>query len=398
MAVELKDKNGNLITRDGAQVFRADHTGAVVKGSVNTEKRLMWMTGTTEAKDRDGDIIMVNGWDIKNYLKNPVFLWAHDYSSVPVGGVKRIVRRKEPKRVDFLVEFADMKDLWTFPELIMQMYADQKINTSSVGFIPRKHEALEKDEEDGDQMFPGRRFLKQELLELSGCAVPSNPEALANSMKGYSRFESLDEPRRQRILEYLIDGCHPEKFEEAKQVIEHNYAKCEFEDELEPKKVFVDVKLVGEEKEEVEEFELTEKNMMDLIVLGIEKDSSFKERLFEILEQDTPIEGKIGAVLNAKNKDLLKAASDNILTVLKSAETEESSSEEGDEKTPEHFEHLLVGELPVTNPKPPKKEPKVSAKSEDTTEEPTGLSEEDQKRIRDFTKEIRTAYSDLFQT
>jgi len=40
---------------------------------------------STDAVDRDGDIIEVDGWEIDNYLANPVVLWAHDYRGVPVG-------------------------------------------------------------------------------------------------------------------------------------------------------------------------------------------------------------------------------------------------------------------------------------------------------------------------
>jgi len=34
--------------------------------------------------DRDHDTINVNGWDLENYKKNPVVLWAHEHHSVPI--------------------------------------------------------------------------------------------------------------------------------------------------------------------------------------------------------------------------------------------------------------------------------------------------------------------------
>lgn len=37
------------------------------------------VVATDETKDRDGDIITLDGWDIANYLKNPVVLANHEY-------------------------------------------------------------------------------------------------------------------------------------------------------------------------------------------------------------------------------------------------------------------------------------------------------------------------------
>lgn len=37
------------------------------------------VVATDETKDRDGDIITLDGWDIENYLNNPVILANHEY-------------------------------------------------------------------------------------------------------------------------------------------------------------------------------------------------------------------------------------------------------------------------------------------------------------------------------
>ena len=39
---------------------------------------------TTEAVDRAGEIVKADGLDISDYMKNPIGLWAHDYSGLPV--------------------------------------------------------------------------------------------------------------------------------------------------------------------------------------------------------------------------------------------------------------------------------------------------------------------------
>ena len=38
-----------------------------------------------ETEDRLGDVLRTGGWDLEAYRRNPVFLWAHDYTHTPVG-------------------------------------------------------------------------------------------------------------------------------------------------------------------------------------------------------------------------------------------------------------------------------------------------------------------------
>ena len=38
------------------------------------------VVATDETKDRDGDVITLDGWEVDNYLRNPVILANHTYS------------------------------------------------------------------------------------------------------------------------------------------------------------------------------------------------------------------------------------------------------------------------------------------------------------------------------
>ena len=49
--------------------------------------RILEFVGSTADVDRYGDIIEVEGWDLKNFKKNSPFLWAHNYQAPPVGTV-----------------------------------------------------------------------------------------------------------------------------------------------------------------------------------------------------------------------------------------------------------------------------------------------------------------------
>ena len=51
---------------------------------LDPEQRTLSMVVSTEAKDRDGDIIEAKGWELDNYRNNPVVLFAHKYNEPAV--------------------------------------------------------------------------------------------------------------------------------------------------------------------------------------------------------------------------------------------------------------------------------------------------------------------------
>jgi hypothetical protein len=56
------------------------------------------------------------------------------------------------------------------------------LNAVSVRFVPIRWDSP-KQGKDGVPAVPGRRFLEQELLEVSDVAIPANPNALALGLK-----------------------------------------------------------------------------------------------------------------------------------------------------------------------------------------------------------------------
>lgn len=131
-------------------------------------ERKMSFTISTAAVDRDGDTIDPKGWDLGSYTKNPVVLWAHDYSSPPVGKAVNIKSTDHGLQAD--VEFLP-QGLDPFADKIHDMCKAGFLNATSVGF-----RGVEYDEASGRK---GYDFKKQELLEFSIVPVPCNPEALA---------------------------------------------------------------------------------------------------------------------------------------------------------------------------------------------------------------------------
>lgn len=182
MAYQLVSKDKRPVKYNGQDLWASDKAG-IIK-SVNLNDRILTLRGTDESADRDGDIVASTGWDFKNFKKNPVFLWAHDYSSVPLAKIPKIIKGKD-NNYDFMVQFPTL-GLHPFADMILALYNEKIINACSVGFLPKEWEAMETKEDNIPQYMRPRKFTKQELLELSGCAVPSNPNAVQDMVKSMS--------------------------------------------------------------------------------------------------------------------------------------------------------------------------------------------------------------------
>jgi len=120
---------------------------------------------STPVIDRVGESIDQEGWELKQYKKNPVLLWAHNLreQKLPIGKVTKLWTEGKGKRARlmFTSKF-DLQD--TFAAEVYRKFKDNFLNAFSVGFVP-----IEKD---------GEEYLQQELLEISAVPVPANPEAL----------------------------------------------------------------------------------------------------------------------------------------------------------------------------------------------------------------------------
>ena len=140
--------------------------------NINLDERTFDAVASTESVDRDGDIIRSSGWKLTNFKKNPVILWAHDYQGLPIAKALKI--RVENNQLIFTPKFAT-KEQNPLADQVFNLYTEKFLNAFSVGFIPKKWKEMES--EDGTPSY-GREFTEQDLLEISGCPVPSNPEAL----------------------------------------------------------------------------------------------------------------------------------------------------------------------------------------------------------------------------
>ena len=150
--------------------------------------RQIKFTVSTAAQDRDGDVIQQDGWDLSNYIRNPVVLLNHKSSELPIakciaigleGGVLKATIEFVPQAFPIIGDIA---------ESVYQLCLAGYLNATSVGFRP-----LEWDWASDDSN--GVVFSKQELLEFSIVSVPSNPQALIEPPSWFA-----SEPRSASVL------------------------------------------------------------------------------------------------------------------------------------------------------------------------------------------------------
>ena len=118
-------------------------------------------------QDRQGEIVKQEGLDFTNYKKNPVVLWAHDYSSLPIAVCTAIYQ--EGNKTIAEGQFAPA-DANPFAQQVRKLYDAGMVNTASIGFIPS---------EMGDEKGV---IEKAEMIEFSFVPVPANPYALSVRM------------------------------------------------------------------------------------------------------------------------------------------------------------------------------------------------------------------------
>ncbi len=185
---------------------------------------------SNETLDRYGEIILASGWRLENYRRNPVFQNAHQYGDVlftlgkalitevrsgPLPAADATPAQHAPAPQDspptasqdtpsplafspqpsaFLfqrIQFAT--DANPIAKIAYGLYRDRFLNAVSVGFIPLRWE------EGGPEAGFRRRYLEQELLEVSAVGLPANPDALQLAF----RAGALHKSDLEDLLDFL---------------------------------------------------------------------------------------------------------------------------------------------------------------------------------------------------
>lgn len=175
----------------------------VVKGvrapaSWNPEARSAKFVMSSEAPDRDKDIINQAGLDITEFMKNPQGLMFHNSRSWPIGTWSDVVKvNGRPKRTEgvlTLMKEGEEPDA----DRAAKHIAAGTLRAVSIGFIPKRLQRRPKEEDAGEWSWPGYEILESEMVECSIVPVPAQPAALVKSADG-------DDVLARELLEYVLD-------------------------------------------------------------------------------------------------------------------------------------------------------------------------------------------------
>jgi len=142
--------------------------------AVDVQKDTFHFVMSTSDIDRDFERIDQKGWDLKNYLANPVILWSHDYHIPAIGFAENV---KAETNLEGDIRFND-KEFDEFGWSIGQRVKAGALRCGSVGFRIDEVEFLDGTNRECDLI-----YRKQELLEFSICCIPANPFALSTPKK-----------------------------------------------------------------------------------------------------------------------------------------------------------------------------------------------------------------------
>lgn len=188
---------------DAKSVDEMEHKGIMqtvnIKiSSVDEADRSFIAVASDETIDRHGENIMLSGWQLDNYLKNPVGLWSHDYwqpavfTTTEIGFSENgelVFKCKWPSIEELCTDPSNPSDWALFVDALYNSYKNGYLRAFSVGLIPKKW---------SDDW---TTILQAELLEISAVTVPANPNALA-----LAATEGIITPKQAKVMAKQLDA------------------------------------------------------------------------------------------------------------------------------------------------------------------------------------------------
>lgn len=179
------------------KAFSSDVT--VVEGERAVMARI-----TTNAVDRDGEVVIPQGLDAKQYQLNPVIFYNHAWADwqgepedkLPVGKCAAI--KREDDAIVAKIVFAERPEghpegeVW-MPDTLLSLYQQGVMNAFSIGFIPT--ETRPATDRDVEKFGAGCRRVvsKSKLFEVSCVPIPCNQEAVTLAVsKGLLTQDAAD--------------------------------------------------------------------------------------------------------------------------------------------------------------------------------------------------------------
>jgi HK97 family phage major capsid protein/HK97 family phage prohead protease len=168
----------------------------------DSEERTLTAIASTSNPDRDHDVLPSDGWNLKNFKKNPVMLYGHDSRALPIATVTDI--KQDGEKLVFKARFPK-PGIHDFADKVYELYKDGILKAFSVRFSSKDYEKND---------YGGLTFKKSELLEISAVTIPANAEALVQQVKQLKESDND-----------MADTKAPEKKEEKVLTMEEVEAK-----------------------------------------------------------------------------------------------------------------------------------------------------------------------------
>lgn len=139
----------------------------IKNATVDNEARTIKGIFSTMVEDRHGEVVDQLGWNLKEYMLNPVILFGHDHSKPAIG--KAVDLNISQNGLEGTIEFAETP----LAKEIFSLYAGGYMSAFSCGF---RNDLYEYDTEKDEVI-----LRQNTLYEISCVNVPANAYALAKS-------------------------------------------------------------------------------------------------------------------------------------------------------------------------------------------------------------------------
>ena len=175
--VNVKQAGGRDVLARALDGEPAEVKEAVLDGLTGDDEYVGRFLISNARIDSYKDSISVAGWELADFRRNPVVLFAHDADALPIGKDVGVHTRGEDA-LHGITKFAppDMNPL-ALP--VARMLEHGYLNATSVGFVPLEYEFAD-ERDDGMSWTPPVNFKRQRLAEYSVVPVPANPDALVD--------------------------------------------------------------------------------------------------------------------------------------------------------------------------------------------------------------------------
>jgi HK97 family phage prohead protease len=145
--------------------------------------------------DRYGETITMEGIDVSEVRRNPVVLWAHDYTGLPIGKITKLWRSNGNLLARIKLDY----DIYDFADMVYKMILRGTINAVSIGGMIKEFAKAD----DGATDYS--KIAKLEMVELSVVPVGAHPDALVVSKSLGVDQKEFQEKFDQFLYKSLVD-------------------------------------------------------------------------------------------------------------------------------------------------------------------------------------------------